>query len=79
MAVKIANAMGAEVTVLSHSDNKKDDSITFGAKNYINTKDEGVFQEYRETFDLIINTVGVKLDIDAYLSLLTTNGTLVNL
>jgi uncharacterized zinc-type alcohol dehydrogenase-like protein len=79
MAVKIASAMGAEVTVLSHSDNKKEDSIAFGATTHVNTKNEEIFEEYSQNFDLIINTVGTKLDIDKYLSLLTVNGTLVNL
>jgi len=79
MAVKIASAMGAEVTVLSHSDDKKEDSMKFGATYHVNTKNDSVFEEYNETFDLIINTVGAKLDIDQYLSLLTVNGTLVNL
>ncbi len=79
MAVKIASAMGAEVTVLSHSDDKKEDSMKFGATHHVNTKNDGVFDEFNETFDLIINTVGAKLDIDQYLSLLRVNGTLVNL
>lgn len=79
MAVKIASAMGAEVTVLSHSDDKKEDSLKFGAKEHVNTKNEEVFDEYKSHFDLIINTVGAKLDINQYLALLDVNGTLVNL
>lgn len=79
MAVKIASAMGADVTVLSHSDNKKEDSLKFGAKEHVNTKNEEVFKEYSSHFDLIINTVGANLNINQYLGLLNVNGTLVNL
>src|SRR6201985_616981 len=41
MAVKIAHALGAEVTVLSHSDKKREDSEKFGADHYVNTSEEG--------------------------------------
>lgn len=79
MTTKIASAMWAEVTVLSHSMDKKQDSLDFGAKNHVDTHNKEVFTEYNEHFDIIINTVGAKLDIDQYLSLLDVNGTLVNL
>ncbi|MDM5200552.1 NAD(P)-dependent alcohol dehydrogenase [Fictibacillus enclensis] len=78
MAVKIAHAMGAEVTVLSQSLNKKEDGLEFGAKDYYATKDPETFQKLAGTFDLIINTVSAKIDMDAYFSLLTLDGTLVN-
>lgn len=57
MATKIASAMGAEVTVLSHSMEKRDDSMAFGAKEHVDTHDESVFKDYADYFDLIINTV----------------------
>lgn len=79
MAVKIASAMGSEVTVLSHSMNKKDDSISFGAKAHVDTRNDQVFEDYNEHFDIIINTVGVKLDITKYLNLLDIDGALINL
>ncbi|MRX56481.1 alcohol dehydrogenase catalytic domain-containing protein [Bacillus idriensis] len=78
MAVKIANAMGAEVTVLSQTLNKKEDGLKFGAKNYYATSDPETFEKLVGSFDLIINTVSAKIDISAYLSLLTLDGTLVN-
>lgn len=79
MGVKIAVALGAEVTVLSHSDKKRDDAKLFGAKNFINTKNPEAFTENAETFDLIINTVSsADLDMGAYFSLLKREGTLVN-
>lgn len=78
MAVKLAHAMGAQVTVLSQTLNKKDDSVRFGAEAYYATGDPETFRKLARSFDLIINTVSAKIDIDAYLSLLAVDGTLVN-
>ncbi|WP_347320498.1 NAD(P)-dependent alcohol dehydrogenase [Rossellomorea sp. RS05] len=78
MAVKIANAMGAEVTVLSQTLNKQEDGLAFGAEEYYATKDPETFEKLKGRFDLIINTVSANIDIDAYFSLLTLDGTLVN-
>jgi uncharacterized zinc-type alcohol dehydrogenase-like protein len=77
MGVKIAHALGAEVTVLSQSLSKQDDGLAFGADDYFATSDPKTFEENKGRFDLIINTVSADLDIDAYLSLLTLNGSLV--
>ncbi|TSB17623.1 NAD(P)-dependent alcohol dehydrogenase [Streptomyces sp. NBC_01525] len=79
MGVKIAHAMGAEVTVLSQSLRKKDDGLRFGADAYHATSDPATFEALAGTFDLIINTVSADLDLNAYLSLLRTDGTLVQL
>lgn len=78
MAVKIAVAMGAEVTVLSQSLSKQDDSLRFGAKAHFATKDDATFETLAGSFDVILNTVSAKLPIDAYLGLLRRNGSLVN-
>ena len=78
MAVKIASAMGAEVTVLSQSLSKQDDGKRFGAEHYYATSDPDTFKQLESTFDLIINTVSAKIDLDAYLSLLRLDGTMVN-
>ncbi|MDY7221222.1 NAD(P)-dependent alcohol dehydrogenase [Halalkalibacterium halodurans] len=78
MAVKIASAMGAEVTVLSQSLRKKEDGLAFGAKDYYATSDPETFKKLAGTFDLIINTVSAQIDINAYFSLLTLDRTLVN-
>ncbi|WP_163528568.1 NAD(P)-dependent alcohol dehydrogenase [Halobacillus ihumii] len=78
MAVKIAHAMDAEVTVLSRTLNKKDDGLQFGANDYYSTRDPETFDKLSGTFDLIINTVSAKIDLDAYLSLLNLGGSLVN-
>jgi uncharacterized zinc-type alcohol dehydrogenase-like protein len=78
MAVKIAHAMGAEVTVLSQSLSKKDDGLRLGADHYYATSDPATFDELANSFDLIVNTVSAKLDIEAYLRLLALEGTMVN-
>ncbi len=77
MGVKIAHAMGAEVSVLSQSLKKKEDAERLGADHYYATADESTFQDLRGHFDLIINTVSANLDLMKYLSLLRTDGTFV--
>lgn len=78
MGVKIAAAMGAEVTVLSQSLNKQEDGLRFGAEHYYATSDAGTFEKLANTFDLIINTVSAPVDLQQYLSLLRLDGTMVN-
>jgi uncharacterized zinc-type alcohol dehydrogenase-like protein len=78
MAVKLAHAMGAEVTVLSQSLKKQEDGLKLGADHYYATSDESTFTDLANTFDLIINTVSAAIDISAYLQLLTLDGALVN-
>ena len=78
MAVKIAHAMGAEVTVLSQTMSKEKDGRRLGADNYYATSDADTFTTLANSFDLIINTVSAKLDMGAYLGLLRVDGTLVN-
>jgi uncharacterized zinc-type alcohol dehydrogenase-like protein len=77
MGVKIAHALGAEVTVLSQSLSKQEDGLRFGADDYFATSDPATFTANRSRFDLIINTVSSDLDIDAYLSLLRVDGSMV--
>jgi alcohol dehydrogenase (NADP+) len=77
MGVKFAAAMGAEVTVLSHSPNKHEDAIAMGAHHFVSTKDPNNLKPLLKTFDLILNTVSAELDIDQYLNLLKLDGTLV--
>ncbi len=57
MAVKLAHAMGAEVTVLSQSLKKQEDGLRLGADHYYATSDPDTFSELAGSFDLIINTV----------------------
>ena len=77
MGVKFAHAMGAEVTVLSHSPAKEGDALEMGADHFVVTKDISALIPLRKTFDLILNTVSADLDINEYLDLLKLDGTLV--
>lgn len=77
MAVKIANAMGAEVTVLSQSLKKQDDGKRLGAKHFYATSDETTFTKLAGSFDLILNSVSAEIDLNAYLGLLKRDGTMV--
>lgn len=75
MAVKIAKAMGAEVTVFSTSPGKQADARKLGAKNFILTKGPDGFAKAMGTLDLIIDTVGSKHDFTPYLNCLKIDGT----
>jgi uncharacterized zinc-type alcohol dehydrogenase-like protein len=77
VGVKIARALGAEVTVLSHSDGKKEDAKKMGAHHFFSTKDGSVFKEQAGKFDLIVNTVSAELNMADYFGLLKTDGALV--
>ncbi|MEJ1181624.1 NAD(P)-dependent alcohol dehydrogenase [Pseudarthrobacter sp. CCNWLW217] len=77
MGVKIAAALGAEVTVLSQSLKKMEDALSLGAEGYYATSDPATFEVLRGRFDLIINTVSADIDVDEYLSLLAVGGTMV--
>jgi len=79
MAVKLAHAMGAHVTVLSQSLKKMEDGLRLGADEYFATSDSGTFKELSGRFDLILNTVSANLNLADYLGLLKTDGTLVEL
>ena len=77
MGVKFAVAMGAEVTVLSHSPQKEADARAMSAHHFISTQDSAIFAAHEKEFDVILNTVSAEIDINQYLSLLKLNGTLV--
>jgi alcohol dehydrogenase (NADP+) len=77
MGVKLAAAMGAEVTVLSRTLAKEEDARRFGATDVRATSDDSTFAELAGTFDLILNTVSAGIDIDAFVALLAVDGTLV--
>jgi uncharacterized zinc-type alcohol dehydrogenase-like protein len=78
MGVKLAHALGAEVTVLSQSLKKQEDGLRLGADHYFATSDPDTFEQLAGHFDLIVNTVSARIDVDAYLGLLAVDGTLVN-
>lgn len=77
MGVKLAKAMGAEVTVLSHSPNKKHDALTLGADDFVDTSEEDAFSKHAGRFDFLLDTVSAGHDYNAYLNLLRRDGTMV--
>ncbi|MFZ3499956.1 NAD(P)-dependent alcohol dehydrogenase [Streptomyces sp. 5.8] len=78
MGVKIAHALGAEVTVLSQTLRKQEDGLKLGADHFYATNDEATFKELAGRFDLIVSTVSAPLALDSYLGLLKVDGALVN-
>ena len=77
MAVKLAKAMGAHVTVLSHSDSKHEDALRLGADAFAATHDKSNFKKLAGSFDFILNTISAQHDYNAYLGLLKLDGTMV--
>jgi uncharacterized zinc-type alcohol dehydrogenase-like protein len=77
MGVKIARALGAHVTVFSHSARKQAEALRLGAHQFVVTTSQDAFTASAQTFDLLINTVSVALDWSQYLKLLRRDGTMV--
>ena len=77
MGVKIASAMGADVTVLSQGLSKEEDGRKFGASDYRATSDAQTFEDLAGAFDVIISTISADLDLPQYLSLLKPFGAFV--
>ncbi|MBO6531906.1 MAG: zinc-binding dehydrogenase, partial [Muricauda sp.] len=77
MALKLASALGAEVTLFSRSTNKMDDAKALGADHVVISTDEAQMEQAAGQFDLIIDTVPYEHDLNPYVATLATNGTLV--
>jgi uncharacterized zinc-type alcohol dehydrogenase-like protein len=77
MGVKIAKAMGANVTVLSHSPGKRADALALGADDFIATCEKDAFTANAGRFSFILDTISAKHDYNAYLNLLRRDGTMV--
>ena len=77
MAVKLAAGLGAEVTVLSRCKDKQADALALGAGRLLVSGEAEAMASAASTFDLIIDTVPVKHDLDPYIPLLDVDGTLV--
>lgn len=74
-AVIFANALGAEVTVLSHSPRKKEDAFKLGAKDFVVTTGDGWAKPLAFKFDLVLNTADAThtFDMASYLSICAIN------
>jgi len=77
MGVKFGVAFGAEVTVLSTSASKEEAAKELGAHHFIVTKDAAQVEAVKNTFDFILDTVSADHDMNMYVSLLKTDGTLI--
>jgi uncharacterized zinc-type alcohol dehydrogenase-like protein len=77
MAVKLGAAMGARVTVLSHSPAKQEDARRLGAAGFLASADAGIFAQNAGRFSFILDTVSARHDYNAYLGLLRRDGTMV--
>ena len=76
MGVKFANALGAEVSVLSHSESKREDALRMGASNFYTIKNTEDLKPLRRRFDLLLNTISAPIDINAYVETLKIDGTM---
>jgi len=77
MGVKLAKAMGAHVTVLSHSPGKRADALKLGVDDFVATNDDVVFAQHKSRFDFILDTVSAAHDYNSYLRMLRLDGTMV--
>jgi uncharacterized zinc-type alcohol dehydrogenase-like protein len=77
MAVKLAAALGAEVTMLSTSKGKEADARRLGAAEFGLTSEKATFKRLAGRFDLIVDTISAPHDYNAYLGMVRTDGTMV--
>jgi uncharacterized zinc-type alcohol dehydrogenase-like protein len=76
MGVKFAHAFGAHVVVFTTSPGKKDDALRLGADEVVVSRDANEMQKHTGSFDFILDAVSAHHDINAYLNLLRTDGTI---
>ena len=78
VAVKLAKAMGAEVTVISQTRSKEEDGRRFGATDWITRKeDPEALKNHKGAFDVIINTVSAHIDVQEFMATLRPHGAMV--
>jgi len=77
MALKLAKALGANVTLFTRSPGKEQDARRLGADNIVISTDKGQMAAVNGKFDLILDTVPYVHDLNPYLPSLSLNGTLV--
>jgi uncharacterized zinc-type alcohol dehydrogenase-like protein len=77
MGVKIAKAMGADVTVISHSPKKLEDAKRLGASDFIATSDPDALKKNAGRFRFLLDTVSAPHDVNALLGTLRRGGSMV--
>ena len=77
LAIKIAKAMGADVTVITTSQEKVEDAKRLGADDAVLSSDPGQMKNFAGKLNFILDTVSAKHDVNAYLNLLAVDGSLV--
>ncbi len=77
MGVKLLKALGAHVTVLSHTPEKRDGALQLGADDFVATTDADAFDRNARRFDFILDAVSAPHDYSPYLKLLRLDGTMV--
>ena len=76
MGVKFARALGAEVTVLSHSEGKREDALRMGASNFYTIKSSEDLKPLRRRFELLLNTISAPIDLNSYIETLKIDGSM---
>lgn len=79
VGVQMGRALGARMTVLDLSPDKRDDALRLGAHDYRLSTDPDTFTALNSAFDIIISTVPISSDLDRYIGLLARDGVYVNL
>ena len=76
MGVKFAHAFGAHTVVFTTSESKREDALRLGADEVVLSRDASQMQKHAGSFDFILDAVAANHDVNAYINLLTLNGTL---
>jgi uncharacterized zinc-type alcohol dehydrogenase-like protein len=77
MGIKLARAMGAHVVAFTTSESKRQDAEALGAHEVVVSRDAAAMAARAGSLDLIVNTVAAPHDLDAFLTLLKRDGTMV--
>ncbi|PXA05510.1 alcohol dehydrogenase [Coraliomargarita sinensis] len=76
LALAFLNAWGCEVTAFTSSEAKRTEALELGAHKTLNSRDAGELEAAAGSFDLVLSTVNVKLDWEAYVNTLKPKGRL---
>ncbi len=77
MAVKLAAAMGAEVTVFSRTAEKAEDARRMGARSFVVSSDKPAMDALELKFDLVLSTIPDPYDLNPYVKVLKRDAALV--